>query len=155
MLLIILAALTMCLPGPSGVFAQLADPTPQQIYERFAATVVFIVATPDHGTGMGGTGSIIRPDGLILTNAHVVVDTRDHRPYSQISIFLKPERVTGNPKTDLAKRFTARVIATSEHYCKPSRHPRSPPSPLAIPPRCVSEIECSPSAILSRVACGR
>ena len=114
MLLIILAALTMCLPAPSGVFAQLADPTPQQIYERFAATVVFIVATPDHGTGMGGTGSIIRPDGLILTNAHVVVDPTDHRPYSQISIFLKPERVTGNPKTDLAKRFTARVIATSE-----------------------------------------
>jgi S1-C subfamily serine protease len=86
----------------------------QQIYERFAATVVFIVATPDHGTGMGGTGSIIGPDGLILTNAHVVVDSTDHRPYSQISIFLKPERVTGNPKTDLAKRFTARVIATSE-----------------------------------------
>ena len=113
-LLIIFAALTMCLPGPSGVLAQLADPTPQQIYERFAATVVFIVATPDHGTGMGGTGSIIRPDGLILTNAHVVVDSTDHRPYSQISIFLKPERVTGNPKTDLAKRFTARVIATSE-----------------------------------------
>jgi serine protease Do len=113
-LLIIFIALTICLSCPSGVLAQLADPTPQQIYERFAATVVFIVATPNHGTGMGGTGSIIRPDGLILTNAHVVVDSTDHRPYSQISIFLKPERVTGNPKTDLAKRFTARVVATSE-----------------------------------------
>lgn len=110
----IFTALLMCLPGLSGALAQSVDPTPQQIYERLAATVVFIVATPDHGTGMGGTGSIIRPDGLILTNAHVVVDTTDHRPYSQISVFLKPERVTGNPKTDLARRFTARVVAISE-----------------------------------------
>jgi serine protease Do len=51
---------------------------------------------------------------LILTNAHVVVDTTNHRPYEQISVFLKPDRVTGNPKTDLAKRFTARVVATDE-----------------------------------------
>ncbi len=113
-LLVMFTALIMFLSGPAGALTQPVDPTPQQIYERFAATVVFIVATPDHGTGMGGTGSIIRPDGLILTNAHVVVDSTDHRPYSQISIFLKPERVTGNSKIDLAKRFTARVVATSE-----------------------------------------
>jgi serine protease Do len=113
LLVIIFTALILCSPGPSAL-AQPTDPTPQQIYERIATTVVFVVATPDHGTGMGGTGSIIRPDGLILTNAHVVVDSTNHRPYSQISIFLKPERVTGNPKTDLAKRFTARVVAASE-----------------------------------------
>jgi serine protease Do len=87
---------------------------PQQIYERLAPTVVFVVGTPDHGPGMGGTGSIIRPDGLILTNAHVVVDPTNHRPYSHVSIFLKPERVTGNPKTDLARRFAARVLVTNE-----------------------------------------
>lgn len=113
-LLVIFTALTLFLPGPISALAQPVDPTPQQIYERFAPTVVFVVATPDHGTGMGGTGAIIRSDGLILTNAHVVLDSTDHHPYSQISIFLKPERVTGNPKTDLAKRFTARVVATSE-----------------------------------------
>ena len=114
LLVIFTAAFTMFLANTSGALAQPADPTPQQIYERFAPTVVFIVATPDHGTGMGGTGSIIRPDGLILTNAHVVLDSTDRRPYSQISVFLKPDRVTGNPKTDLAKRFTAHVVATSE-----------------------------------------
>jgi len=113
-LLVIFTALSMFFSSVGGALAQPIDPTPQQIYERFAATVVFIAATPDHGTGMGGTGSIIRPDGLVLTNAHVVVDTTDHRPYSQISVFLKPERVTGNPKTDLARRFTARVVAISE-----------------------------------------
>jgi hypothetical protein len=64
LLVIFTAAFTMFLSNTSGALAQPADPTPQQIYERFAATVVFIVATPDHGTGMGGTGSIIRPDGL-------------------------------------------------------------------------------------------
>jgi serine protease Do len=51
---------------------------------------------------------------LILTNAHVVIDPTDYRPYSQISIFLKPERVTGNPKTDLARRFAARVLVSNE-----------------------------------------
>lgn len=114
LLVIFSAVFIIFYPNPNGALAQPTDPTPQQIYERFAATVVFVAATPNQGTGMGGTGSIIRPDGLILTNAHVVLDPTDHRPYSQISIFLKPERVTGNPKSDLAKRFTARVVATSE-----------------------------------------
>src|SRR5215210_4008319 len=103
-LLAIFTAATMFLSSQSGALAQPSDPTPQQIYERLGPTVVFIVATPDHGTGMGGTGSVIRP------NAHVVVDSTNHRPYSQLSVFLKPDRVTGNPKTDLARRFTARVV---------------------------------------------
>jgi serine protease Do len=112
--LVILTAFILFSSNAVSALAEPADPTPQQIYERLAPTVVFVVATPDHGTGMGGTGSIIRPDGLVLTNAHVVVDPATHRPYSQISIFLKPERVTGNPKTDLARRFIGRVLATSE-----------------------------------------
>jgi serine protease Do len=113
-LLVIVTVLVFFFPNPIRSLAQPADPTPQQIYERLAPTVVFVVATPDHGTGMGGTGSIIRPDGLILTNAHVVVDPTSHHPYSQISIFLKPERVTGNHKTDLSRRFAARVLASNE-----------------------------------------
>lgn len=113
-LLMIVTVLAFFFAIPIGTLAQPADPTPQQIYERLAPTVVFVVATPDHGTGNGGTGSIIRPDGLVLTNAHVVVDPTDHRPYPQISIFLKPERVTGNSKTDLARRFPARVLVSNE-----------------------------------------
>jgi serine protease Do len=113
-LLVIVTVLALFIPVPIYSLAQQADPTPQQIYERLAPTVVFVAGTPDHGAGMGGTGSIIRPDGLILTNAHVVVDPTNHRPYSHVSIFLKPERVTGNPRTDLARRFAARVLVTNE-----------------------------------------
>lgn len=113
-LLLVVTVLIVFLPAPSVVLGESADPGPQQIYERLAPTVVFIAATPDRGTGMGGTGTIIRPDGLILTNAHVVVNPADHHPYSQVSVFLKPDRVTGNPTRDLARRFTARVIATSD-----------------------------------------
>lgn len=113
-LLKILAAFILFSSNFASALAEPADPNPQQIYERVAPTVVFIAATPDHGTGMGGTGSIIRPDGLILTNAHVVVDPSTHHPYSQVSIFLKPDRVTGDSKIDLARRFTARVLVTSE-----------------------------------------
>ena len=111
--LIMRAVVVLVFFVPHLAFAQSDDPTPQQIYERLAPTVVFVAATPDHGTGMGGTGSIIRSDGLVLTNAHVVLDATN-RPYSQIFIFLKPDRVTGNPKTDLSRRFSARVLAVSE-----------------------------------------
>lgn len=91
-LLVIVTVLELFIAVPIYSLAQPADPAPQQIYERLAPTVAFVVGTPDHGTGMGGTGSIIRSDGLILTNAHVVVDPTNHRPCSQVSIFLKPKR---------------------------------------------------------------
>lgn len=104
---------TLLVLSSQPAVAQPPDSNPQQIYERLSPTVVFVAATPDHGTGMGGTGTIIRSDGLILTNAHVVLDSAN-KPYSQISVFLKPDRVTGNPKTDLSRRFAARVVSINE-----------------------------------------
>jgi|SRR5579884_458320 len=97
----------------SVLAVQTTELTPQQIYERTAPAVVFIIASPEQGTGMGGTGSIVRSDGLILTNAHVVMDKATKRPYPHISVFLRPERVTGDHKSDLARRFAAHVVAVS------------------------------------------
>src|SRR5207244_9275448 len=63
------------------------------------------------GNGSGGTGSLIRRDGLVLTSAHVIIEEKTGRPYPRLSVFLKPDRVTGNPKTDLAQRVRASVVA--------------------------------------------
>ena len=97
-----------------GVAAQAsaADLTPQQIYERAAPGVVLIIGHPQQGEGgSGGTGSIIRRDGLVLTNAHVVIDEKTGKPYPRLSVYLKPDRVSGNPKTDLSRRVSASVTA--------------------------------------------
>ncbi len=85
--------------------------TPKEIYQQAAPGVVLILATDDGKKGSGGTGSVITNDGLILTNAHVVINEDTNRPKRRIDIYLKPERVTGNMNKDLARRFEARVVA--------------------------------------------
>ena len=65
-------------------------------------------------TGSGGTGSIIQQDGLILTNAHVVIEEQTGQPYPRLTIYLKPDHVTGDPKVDLSRGGKARVVAFSQ-----------------------------------------
>jgi serine protease Do len=64
--------------------------------------------------GSGGTGSIIQQDGLVLTNAHVVMEEQTGKPYPRLTIYLKPDRVIGDPKVDLSKGSKARVVAYSQ-----------------------------------------
>ncbi|NVM23614.1 MAG: trypsin-like peptidase domain-containing protein [Desulfobacterales bacterium] len=85
--------------------------TPKQIYQKAGPGVVFVFASEGSRRGSGGTGSIIHEDGLVLTNAHVFTRKGSSRLLSNISIFLKPDRVTGNHKTDLAKKYRGKVVA--------------------------------------------
>jgi serine protease Do len=91
------------------------DLSPREIYEQTAPAVVMVMGHSDSGrSGSGGTGSIIRADGTILTNAHVVIEERTGKPYPRLSVFLKPARVTGESKVDLSRMFRARVVAFSQ-----------------------------------------
>ncbi|MBI3995914.1 MAG: trypsin-like peptidase domain-containing protein [Nitrospirae bacterium] len=85
--------------------------TPKEIYQTIGPGVVLILASDDGRLGSGGTGSILRADGLVITNAHVVINKETNRPYRRLSLFLKPERVTGNMDKDLTRRVEAKLVA--------------------------------------------
>jgi serine protease Do len=89
--------------------------TPREIYEGSSPAVVMIIGYSHSGQrGSGGTGSIIQQDGLVLTNAHVVIEEHTGKPYPRLTIYLKPDRVTGDRKVDLSRSGKARVVAFSQ-----------------------------------------
>jgi len=92
------------------IYASAFALTPKEIYQRISPGVVFIYASEGSGKGSGGTGSIISREGMVITNAHIFA--RDSsRIISDLWIFLKPARVTGNHKKDLVRRYRARIVA--------------------------------------------
>ncbi len=97
-----------------GGVVQAKELSPREIYEQTSPAVVMVMGHPDSGkSGSGGTGSIIQADGLVLTNAHVVIEEKTGKPYPRLSVFLKPVRVTGDSKADLARMMRAKVVAYS------------------------------------------
>jgi len=89
--------------------------SPREIYEQEAPGVVMVMGYADGGRkGSGGTGSIIQSDGLVLTNAHVVIEEQTGKPFARLSVFLKPARVTGESKSDLSRMARAKVVAYSQ-----------------------------------------
>lgn len=91
-------------PAPAAPTLSASD-----IYRQDSPAVVLILASGSSGQGELGTGSIIDARGRVLTNAHVVVNAQTGEPYGTIRVYLKPARVTGDPKRDLVDPFTAKV----------------------------------------------
>jgi len=87
-----------------------AESSPAQVYATAAPATVFIYGASEKG-GSTGTGSIIDASGLVLTNAHVIMDKESKTPYPVIFVFLKPDKVTGRDKENLANRHKATVVA--------------------------------------------
>ena len=63
--------------------------TPKEIYQKAGPGVVFIFASKGSSKGSGGTGSIITPEGLIITNAHLFTQKDSSKLLSNISVFLE------------------------------------------------------------------
>ncbi|MEO5954653.1 MAG: trypsin-like peptidase domain-containing protein [Nitrospiraceae bacterium] len=91
------------------------DLSPREIYEQASPAVVMVMGYAEGGRkGSGGTGSIIQSDGLVLTNAHVVIEEQTGKPFARLSVFLKPTRVTGDSKSDLSRMVRAKVVVYSQ-----------------------------------------
>jgi serine protease Do len=87
--------------------------TPKEVYKKAGPSVVLILGSNDGKAGSGGTGSIITPEGKVITNAHVVIDEGSGQPYKMLYIFLKPPKITGDNKRDLVNRYKAHVLKWS------------------------------------------
>jgi len=102
------AVLTVCL---WSVAAQGLAATPGEIYRETGPAVVLIKASVGTNTAHIGTGSIVRSDGLVITNAHIFTIEGSPQLKTNIAVFLKPRRVTGNRRKDLKLRHRARLLA--------------------------------------------
>lgn len=108
-----MALFALVVAGSTVAFGK--DLSPREIYEQVAPGVVMVMGYAEGGgKGSGGTGSIIQSDGLVLTNAHVVLEEQTGKPYARLSVFLKPARVTGESKSDLARMVRVKVLAYSQ-----------------------------------------
>ncbi|MFI5348175.1 MAG: S1C family serine protease [Elusimicrobiota bacterium] len=83
--------------------------SPKDIYLKDAPSVVLILAGRPSGQGELGTGSVIDASGRVVTNAHVIVDDRTGQPYPLIKVYMKPAKITGDPKEDLTDPILAKV----------------------------------------------
>jgi len=102
---------TLLLPVLFFPAAAIASDFPaREIYEAFSPSVVVIKAFRSSGGGMIGAGSIISSDGLVVTNAHVILDKRTDRPYSHISVYVKPAHLTGKSSRDLSLSHKAGAL---------------------------------------------
>ena len=129
--LMLLGIATILGLGPGVSLA--GDLSPREIYESSSPAVVLIMGYSHSGQrGTGGTGSIIQQDGLVLTNAHVVIEEHTGQPYPRLTIYLKPDRVTGDRKMDLSRSGKARVVAFSEPLDLALLKLDGPPGPFPV-----------------------
>jgi len=109
--LLLLFLITQLLAGWFLNQAVYAAYSPKEIYQKAGPGVVFIFASKGSSKGSGGTGSIITPDGLVITNAHLFTQKDSSNLLDNITVFLKPKRVTGDHKADLAKGYRGKILA--------------------------------------------
>ena len=81
------------------------------VYRSAASSVVLIFGFDDAGARSSGTGSILTPDGLILTNNHVIVDGDSGRLLPNLVVYFKPRPISGDNRRDLKTPYLVDVVA--------------------------------------------
>ena len=94
----------------SAAYAEAIDY--KALYNKAAPAVVLVYGESDT-LGSVGTGSIIRADGLIVTNAHVIIDHATEKPYPKLFVYMKPDHITGSNADDLSRPFQVQWLAVS------------------------------------------
>jgi serine protease Do len=103
---------TAAAPRPHALGeAPAAEFLPRRIYGKASKAVVLILCAAPDGAGELGSGSLLDGQGRILTNAHVVIRDSTRKPWPTVRVYLKPAKMTGDPKLDLAGPLEARVVS--------------------------------------------
>jgi len=103
--LILTAMAVMLIAVPVAISFPAVD-----VYQNTSPSVVLIVASSGGSSSLMGAGSIITSDGLVITNAHVVIDDSRRKPFKKISVYTRPEEITGDFRNDLKYRHKVKVI---------------------------------------------
>lgn len=103
-------------PAVQAQYAREAETefVPKNIYRKASPSVVLIIAAKEDGSGEMGSGSVIDASGLVLTNAHVVLQKGAGRPYKVIKVYLKPAKITGDSQVDLQNPLDGEVVKYDE-----------------------------------------
>lgn len=88
--------------------ASAGDFPAKEVYSKYSPSVVVVRAVREGGAGSVGTGSIISKEGLVITNAHVIIDKETDNPYSKIGVFTKPPK--GTSSEDMNKYYDVQVL---------------------------------------------
>ena len=106
----------------------------KQIYKLRSPAVVVVIALDKSGDGAMGTGSVIRKDGLVITNTHVIIDESSNSIHPVLKICLKPKNFEGRRKRDLKNCYKVRAIKYSNDLDLALLKMESPPSNLPVVP---------------------
>jgi serine protease Do len=106
----------------------------KQVYKLRSSAVVVVIGLDQSGDGSLGTGSVIQNGGLIITNAHVIIDDNTNRVYPRLRVCLRPKNFEGGRKRDLKDCYKVRVIKYSNGLDLALLKIKSPPSNLPVIP---------------------
>ena len=106
------AALSLCCSTLLSSAVRAEEIDYKKLYAKVAPGVVLIYGEQGQ-TGSVGTGSIIRADGLVVSNAHVILDHQSGKPFEKLFVFLKPDKVTGNNADDLTRGYRVQWLVYS------------------------------------------
>jgi S1-C subfamily serine protease len=87
---------------PDAVLLDAYSRTVTSVVERVGAAVVKIEATAPGGRGGAGSGVVIAPDGLVITNSHVVRGAREGRLVTADGRDIAVRVLGDDPDTDIA-----------------------------------------------------
>ena len=91
--------------APDGALLDAFSTAVTDVVDRIGPSVVKVEAKPDaksRGPGGHGSGVVISPDGLALTNSHVVGGAREMRLTTPDGRILEAQVLGDDPDTDLA-----------------------------------------------------